>query len=93
LLYRPETKPHVSYEMVKNQLDAPVICRETNGLLLGFFALRWRAGCFLPRDRRCVDADLTLHPDQSVLGWGMLKKEIDWELLIYMGATLSIPLF
>jgi hypothetical protein len=28
----------------------------------------------------------------GVLGWGMLKKGIDWELLIYMGATLSIPI-
>jgi di/tricarboxylate transporter len=27
----------------------------------------------------------------GVLGWGMLKKSIDWEMLIYMGATLSIP--
>ena len=26
-----------------------------------------------------------------MLGWGTLKKGIDWELLIYMGATLSIP--
>src|SRR5207245_10736389 len=28
----------------------------------------------------------------GVFGWGMLKKGIDWELLIYMGATLSIPI-
>jgi hypothetical protein len=27
----------------------------------------------------------------GVLGWGMMKKAIDWEMLIYMGATLSIP--
>jgi len=27
----------------------------------------------------------------GVLGWGMIKKGIDWELLIYMGATLTIP--
>lgn len=27
----------------------------------------------------------------GVLGWGMLKKGIDWEFLIYLGATLSIP--
>ena len=27
----------------------------------------------------------------GVLGWGMLKKGIDWELLLYMGVTLSIP--
>jgi hypothetical protein len=27
----------------------------------------------------------------GVLGWGMVKKGIDWEMLIYLGATLSIP--
>jgi hypothetical protein len=27
----------------------------------------------------------------GVLGWGMLKKGVDWEMLIYMGVTLSIP--
>jgi hypothetical protein len=29
--------------------------------------------------------------NSGVLGWGMLKKGVDWEMLIYMGVTLSIP--
>jgi di/tricarboxylate transporter len=27
----------------------------------------------------------------AVLDWGTMRKAIDWELLIYMGVTLSIP--
>src|SRR3970282_1114972 len=27
----------------------------------------------------------------GILDWGMMRKGIDWELLIYMGVTLSIP--
>jgi hypothetical protein len=27
----------------------------------------------------------------AVLDWAMMRKAIDWELLIYMGVTLSIP--
>ena len=27
----------------------------------------------------------------GVLGFGMMKKGIDWEMLIYLGATLSLP--
>ena len=34
---------------------------------------------------------LCLLINTGVLGLGMLKKSIDWEMLIYMGATLSIP--
>ena len=27
----------------------------------------------------------------SILDWGMMRKGIDWELLIHMGVTLSLP--
>ena len=27
----------------------------------------------------------------GILDWGMMRKGIDWELLIHMGVTLSIP--
>ena len=96
LLYRPETKAHVSYEMVQNQLDVlgPLSRNEwiTLGVLL-FTLTGWLTVSYHGIDGAWIALiSLCILINTGVLGWGMMKKGIDWELLIYMGATLSIPI-
>ena len=95
LLYRPETQAHVSYEMVQNQLDVlgPLSRNEwiTLGVLL-FTLTGWLTVSYHGIDGAWIALiSLCILINTGVLGWGMMKKGIDWELLIYMGATLSIP--
>jgi anion transporter len=95
LLYRPETKPHVSYEMVKNQLDVLGRLSRNEWITLGvlcFTVAGWLTVSYHGIDGAWIALiSLCILVNTGVLGWGMLKKGIDWELLIYMGATLSIP--
>ena len=95
LLYRPETQARVSYEMVQNQLDVlgPLSRNEwiTLGVLL-FTLTGWLTVSYHGIDGAWIALiSLCILINTGVLGWGMMKKGIDWELLIYMGATLSIP--
>ncbi|MGZ8434438.1 MAG: SLC13 family permease [Candidatus Binatia bacterium] len=95
LLYQPESQSQVSYKMVQTQLEIlgplskyewitlAVLCATVTG---------WLTGSTHKIDGAWVALlALCLLINSGVLGWGMLKKSIDWEMLIYMGVTLSIP--
>ena len=95
LLYKPESQSQVSYKMVQTQLEIlgplsryewitlGVLCATVTGWLTG--SMHRVDGAWVALLAFCVLINT------GVLGWGMLKKSIDWEMLIYMGATLSIP--
>ncbi len=95
LLYRPESKPQVSYKMVDTQLEilGPRTLDEwiTLGTLCfmvtGWLTLSYHGihGAWIALTGLCVLINT------GVLGWGRLKKGIDWELLIYLGVMVSIP--
>lgn len=94
-LYRPESQARVSYKMVRNQLDIlgplsreewitlAMLCFTVTGWLT--FSYHGIHGAWISLIALCVLINT------EVLGWGMLKKGIDWEFLVYLGATLSIP--
>ena len=95
LLFQPESAAKVSYKMVQTQLEIlgplsryewitmVVLCLTVTGWLTGGY--HKIDGAWIALLALCVLINT------GVLGWGMLKKGIDWEMLIYMGATLSIP--
>lgn len=95
LLYQPESQSQVSYKMVQTQLEIlgplskyewitlAVLCATVTGWLTG--SMHKIDGAWVSLLALCVLINT------GVLGLGMLKKSIDWEMLIYMGATLSIP--
>lgn len=95
-LYRPESKAQVSYKMVQNQLDVLGPLSRNEWVTLGvlcFTVLGWLTVSYHGIDGAWISLiSLCVLINTGVLGWGMLKKGIDWELLIYMGATLSIPI-
>jgi di/tricarboxylate transporter len=95
-LYRPESKAQVSYKMVQNQLDVLGSLSRNEWITLGvlcFTVVGWLTISYHGIDGAWVSLiSLCVLINTGVLGWGMLKKGIDWELLIYMGATLSIPI-
>ena len=96
LLYRPESKAQVSYKMVQNQLDVLGSLSRNEWVTLG--VLCFTVGGWLTISYHGIDGawisliSLCVLINTGVLGWGMLKKGIDWELLLYMGVTLSIPI-
>ena len=95
LLYQPESQSQISYKMVQTQLEilgplskyewitVVVLCATVTGWLTG--SMHKIDGAWVALLALC------LLINTGVLAWGMLKKSIDWEMLIYMGATLSIP--
>jgi len=95
LLYRPESKAQVSYKMVETQLQilGPLSQREwiTLGMLcfmvIGWLTISYHGihGAWISLIGFCVLINT------GVLGGGMLKKGIDWELLIYLGVMVGIP--
>ena len=94
-LYRPESQAQVSYRMVRNQLEilGPLSRNEwiTLGVLV-FTMTGWLTISYHRIDGAWISlAALCILVNTGVLGWGLIKKGIDWELLIYMGVTLSIP--
>lgn len=95
LLYRPEAQAHVSYRMVQNQLQVlgPLSRKEWITLAaLCFTVTGWLTVSYHGIDGAWISlASLCVLVNTGALGWGMLKKGIDWELLVYMGATLGIP--
>jgi anion transporter len=95
-LYRPESKPQVSYEMVQNQLGVLGSLSQKEWITLGvlcFTVIGWLTISYHRIDGAWIALiSLCILINAGVLGWGMLKKGIDWELLIYMGATLGIPI-
>jgi anion transporter len=94
-LYQPETQARVSYKMVQDQLDVLGPLSRNEWITLG--VLCFTLGGWLTVSYHRIDGawisliSLCVLINTGVLGWGALKKGIDWELLIYMGATLSIP--
>ena len=94
-LYRPESKPQISYKMVENQMEilGPVSKNEWITLaMLVFMVGGWLTQPYHGIDSAWISLiGLCVLINTGVLGWGMVKKGIDWEMLIYLGATLSIP--
>ncbi|HYQ98143.1 MAG TPA: SLC13 family permease, partial [Candidatus Nitrosocosmicus sp.] len=95
ILYRPESQPRISYKMVQTQLQilGPLSLHEwiTLGVLCITLA-GWLSKSYHNIDGAWVALiALCVLINTGVLGWGMMKKGIDWEMLLYMGATLSIP--
>ena len=94
-LYRPESKPKISYTMVQTQLNilGPLSYKEwiSLGVLL-FTVTGWLTASYHGIDGAwiAIIAFATL-VNTGVVDWNMLRKGIDWELLIHMGVTLSIP--
>ncbi len=95
VVFRPESQPHVSYKMVQTQLDilGRLSAKEWITLaVLCFTVIGWLTISHHQIDGAWIALiSLCVLVNTGVLGWGMMKKGIDWELLIYMGATLSIP--
>ena len=95
LLYRPEAQPKVSYKMVQTQLDilGPLSHKEW----ISFAMLCFTVGGWLTAPYHGIDGAwiaiiaFAVLVNTFILDWGMMRKGIDWELLIYMGVTLSIP--
>lgn len=95
ILYKPESKARVSYKMVQTQLQilGPLSRHEwiTLGVLC-FTLAGWLSKSYHDIDGAWIALiALCVLINTGVLGWGMMKKGIDWEMLLYMGATLSIP--
>ena len=94
-IFRPESEPKVSYKMVQTQLQVlgPLSGKEWISLaVLCFTVTGWLTvsyhgidGAWIALIAFCVLVNT------GVLGWQNMKKAIDWELLLYMGVTLSIP--
>jgi anion transporter len=95
LIFRPESEPKISYKMVQTQLEilGPLSAKEWISLgVLCFTVTGWLTvsyhgidGAWIALIAFCVLVNT------GVLGWQNLKRAIDWELLLYMGVTLSIP--
>ena len=95
ILYRPESQPRISYKMVQTQLQilGPLSLHEWITLAVLCLTLAgWLSKSYHNIDGAWVALiALCVLINTGVLGWGMIKKGIDWEMLLYMGATLSIP--
>jgi anion transporter len=95
-LYHPESQAQVSYKMVQNQLGVLGSLSQKEWITLGvlcFTVAGWLTISYHGIDGAWIALiSLCVLINTGVLGWGMLKRGIDWELLIYMGATLSIPI-
>ena len=94
-LYRPESQPKISYTMVQTQLNilGPLSYKEwiSLGVLL-FTVTGWLTAPYHGIDGAwiAIIAFATL-VNTGIIDWNMLRKGIDWELLIHMGVTLAIP--
>ncbi len=95
VLYRPETQSRVSYSMVRNQLQILGSLSREEWITLAvlcFTVAGWLTFSYHKIHAAWISLiGLCVLINTGVLGWGMLKKGIDWEFLIYLGATLSIP--
>ena len=95
ILYKPESQARVSYKMVQTQLQILGPLSRHEWITLG--VLCFTLGGWLSKSYHNIDGAwialiaLCVLINTGVLGWGMMKKGIDWEMLLYMGATLSIP--
>ena len=95
ILFRPESQPKISYTMVQTQLNilGPLSYKEwiSLGVLL-FTVAGWLTGPYHGIDGAWIAIiAFAVLVNTGIIDWNMLRKGIDWELLIYMGVTLSIP--
>ena len=94
-LYRPETQSKISYKMVQTQLDilGPMSHKEWISLIvLLFTVVGWLTAPYHGIDGAWIAIiAFAVLVNTSILDWGMMRKGIDWELLIHMGVTLSLP--
>jgi anion transporter len=95
VLYRPEVQPIISFKMVQTQLDVlgPLSHKEWIGLgVLCFTVTGWLTTSYHGVDSAWIALiAFTVLVTTGVLDPGAIRRTIDWELLIYMGVTLSIP--
>ncbi|MGH7794852.1 MAG: SLC13 family permease [Candidatus Binatia bacterium] len=95
LLYRPESQPKISYTMVQTQLS--ILGRLSHKEWISFAVLCFTVTGWLTAAYHGIDGAwiaiiaFAILVNAGILDWGMMRKGIDWELLIYMGVTLSIP--
>ncbi len=95
LLYRPESQPKISYTMVRTQLN--ILGRLSPKEWISFVVLAFTVTGWLTAGYHGIDGAwiaiiaFAILVNTGILDWGMMRKGIDWELLIYMGVTLSIP--
>jgi anion transporter len=95
LLYRPEVQPKISYTMVQTQLD--ILGRLSHKEWISLAVLCFTVGGWLTTSYHGIDGawiaiiSFAVLVNTSILDWGAMRKGIDWELLIYMGVTLSLP--
>jgi anion transporter len=94
-IYRPESQPKISYTMVQTQLS--ILGRLSHKEWISLGVLCFTVTGWLTASSHGVDgawiaiiAFATL-VNTGIVDWNMLRKGIDWELLIHMGVTLSIP--
>jgi anion transporter len=95
VLYRPESKPKISYTMVQTQLNVlgPLSYKEwISQAVLLFTVAGWLTAPYHGIDGAWISIiAFAILVNTGVIDWNMLRKGIDWELLIYMGVTLAIP--
>lgn len=95
VLYRPEIQSQISYKMVQTQLDilGPMSRKEWISLIvLLFTVVGWLTAPYHGIDGAWIAIiAFSVLVNTSILDWGMMRKGIDWELLIHMGVTLSLP--
>jgi anion transporter len=95
LLYRPESQPKISYTMVQTQLN--VLGRLSHKEWISFAVLCCTVTGWLTAPYHGIDGAwiaiiaFAVLINAGILDWAMMRKGIDWELLIHMGVTLSIP--
>ena len=95
-IYRPESQPKISYTMVQTQLNILGRLSHKEWISLGvlcFTVAGWLTASYHGIDGVwiAIIAFATL-VNTGIVDWNMLRKGIDWELLIHMGVTLSIPI-
>lgn len=95
LLYKPESQARVSYKMVQTQLQILGPLSRNEWMTLAVLCLTlggWLSVAYHGIDGAWIALmALCVLVNTGVLGWGMIKKGVDWEMLLYMGATLGIP--
>jgi anion transporter len=95
VLYRPESQPKISYTMVQTQLNilGPLSYKEwISQAVLLFTVAGWLTAPYHGIDGAWIAIiAFAVLVNTGIIDWNMLRRGIDWELLIHMGVTLSIP--